>query len=814
MLSYMAIELDSNIVLHLKFIFVWILVMPQLTDGGSVTWYEPTPVKTTTRPYEVLSPGIVQVLEGSSVALNWNYSLPLGFFMAMIKFNGDGIAMISAGGLVGALNAHFQERFNVSSTLGRASLFIYNVTVADDKTNGEFTCELLDSNDIWKRAIQLEVIVPAKVTNITGLKTVQEGSNLLLTCKTSGKPAPNITWTKEKLVLQGNTESLQQGARLNIRNIGRNESGTFYCKAYNGFGNPDSQAVDVDVTYAVKIVKFQPEYIVVVQQSVTLTCEAEGNPPPTYTWTPCDPEQVCNKNTLHITQVLNDANYTCRVANEFSSDVKDASVYIGGNVINITIVITSESCTDGKYNQSSLLMKLKELMKVVFVSRPGYRSVELKSGIRCGSITVDLALIFNSTTREQDVIRFLWNAAKDGKLGQFDVSAIHGTRSSVDFEIGTTAAAGTVISPGSATGIIVGAVVGSVATVAVAVGIFVFFVWKSRRRRSKKSNRTAKRERRYGKSTEERGICDTEREKPQGQQYMALDERARRAEPVSEYASLNPSTRYWEIPTEHVTIEKIVGKGAFGQVAKATVIGLHGRLKKTLVAVKMLKADASALERKDLLSELDLMKQLAPHPHVIKLLGCVTKSGPLMVLIEYVPYGDLLGYLRKSRGLNDTYYKDPDVKPQTNLTSQQLMKFAWQVADGMSYLSSISGRLPVKWTAIEALLYGKYSTKSDVWSYGVLLYEIFTIGGSPYPRMDGRKIAKLLEEGYRMPKPQHVDEKLYKIMANCWKDEPHLRPSFEKLRNELKEMENQHKGLINLNNYDDRLYVNVDDLAV
>ena len=59
------------------------------------------------------------------------------------------------------------------------------------------------------------------------------------------------------------------------------------------------------------------------------------------------------------------------------------------------------------------------------------------------------------------------------------------------------------------------------------------------------------------------------------------------------------------------------------------------------------------------------------------------------MLIEYVPFGDLLGYLRKSRGLNDTYYKDPDIKPQTNLTSQQLIKFAWQIADGMSYLSSI-----------------------------------------------------------------------------------------------------------------------------
>ena len=61
---------------------------------------------------------------------------------------------------------------------------------------------------------------------------------------------------------------------------------------------------------------------------------------------------------------------------------------------------------------------------------------------------------------------------------------------------------------------------------------------------------------------------------------------------------------------------------------------------------------------------------------------------PLLVLIEYVPFGDLLGYLRKSRGLNDTYYKDPDVKPQTSLTAEQLMRFAWQVTDGMCYLSS------------------------------------------------------------------------------------------------------------------------------
>ena len=71
-------------------------------------------------------------------------------------------------------------------------------------------------------------------------------------------------------------------------------------------------------------------------------------------------------------------------------------------------------------------------------------------------------------------------------------------------------------------------------------------------------------------------------------------------------------------------------------------------------------------------------------------LDCLISSEELLVLIEYVPCGDLLGYLRKSRGLKDTYYKDPDIKPQTNLTSQQLMRFAWQIADGISYLTSKS----------------------------------------------------------------------------------------------------------------------------
>ncbi|XP_073255601.1 uncharacterized protein [Porites lutea] len=321
----------------------------------------------------------------------------------------------------------------------------------------------------------------------------------------------------------------------------------------------------------------------------------------------------------------------------------------------------------------------------------------------------------------------------------------------------------------------------------------------------------------------------------------------------ADYMPLHPSTRSWEISRRQVNIVKVIGKGAFSQVAKATVNDMHGGQDTLTVAVKMLKANAPASDKKDLLSELDVMKKLKPHPHVIKLLGCVTETEPLLVLIEYVPYGDLLGYLRQSRGLKDTYFKDPDMKPQTNLSAEQLMKFAWQVADGMCYLSSKKiihrdlaarnvlvgegekckvtdfgmardvhqediykktsrGRLPVKWTAYESLMYGTYTTQSDVWSYGVALYEILTVGGSPYPDIDARKIAQKLQEGYRMPKPKHVEIKLYQIMLDCWRENPVDRPTFERLRNTMKEMEGNHKTYVNLKQYDHSLYANVNDL--
>ena len=125
-----------------------------------MTWYEPTPFKTTSNSGETLSLGIEVVNVTSHVTLDWSYSLTAGLGLGgFIKFNDDIIFSINGDGLAGPVHAKFQERFSGNSTLGRTSLSISPVTVDDDKANGEFRCVLFDTTpETWKRAIQVQVI--------------------------------------------------------------------------------------------------------------------------------------------------------------------------------------------------------------------------------------------------------------------------------------------------------------------------------------------------------------------------------------------------------------------------------------------------------------------------------------------------------------------------------------------------------------------------------------------------------------------------------------------------------------------------------
>ncbi|XP_078355935.1 proto-oncogene tyrosine-protein kinase receptor Ret-like, partial [Oculina patagonica] len=319
-----------------------------------------------------------------------------------------------------------------------------------------------------------------------------------------------------------------------------------------------------------------------------------------------------------------------------------------------------------------------------------------------------------------------------------------------------------------------------------------------------------------------------------------------RRNPLPETRFIVPPTPKWEISRDRLKIKRTIGHGEFGLVKKGCALNVSKLGGWIMVAVKTLKEDANESHRKDLLSELQVMKGLAPHKHVIELLACITKSEPLCVITEFAPYGDLLGFLRKKRGLKDNYY-DIEHLPKRNLTSRQLMKFAWEIADGMAYLSSVKiihrdlaarnillgenltckvtdfgmardihgqdmyqknsgGRLPVKWTAIEALIHGRYTTKSDVWSFGVVLFEIVTIGGCPYPGMDVLELIEKLESGYRMEKPRHLHDEVYAVMRSCWHEDPDKRLSFRQLHKALNKLDKEIQDCINLKKYDGNLY--------
>ncbi|XP_045391813.1 fibroblast growth factor receptor 1 isoform X7 [Lemur catta] len=295
---------------------------------------------------------------------------------------------------------------------------------------------------------------------------------------------------------------------------------------------------------------------------------------------------------------------------------------------------------------------------------------------------------------------------------------------------------------------------------------------------------------------------------------------------VSEYEL--PEDPRWELPRDRLVLGKPLGEGCFGQVVLAEAIGLDKDKpnRVTKVAVKMLKSDATEKDLSDLISEMEMMKMIGKHKNIINLLGACTQDGPLYVIVEYASKGNLREYLQARRPPGLEYCYNPSHSPEEQLSSRDLVSCAYQVARGMEYLASkkcihrdlaarnvlvtednvmkiadfglardihhidyykktTNGRLPVKWMAPEALFDRIYTHQSDVWSFGVLLWEIFTLGGSPYPGVPVEELFKLLKEGHRMDKPSNCTNELYMMMRDCWHAVPSQRPTFKQLVEDL-----------------------------
>uniref|UniRef100_A0AAR2LJV7 Ephrin type-A receptor 7 n=1 Tax=Pygocentrus nattereri TaxID=42514 RepID=A0AAR2LJV7_PYGNA len=257
-----------------------------------------------------------------------------------------------------------------------------------------------------------------------------------------------------------------------------------------------------------------------------------------------------------------------------------------------------------------------------------------------------------------------------------------------------------------------------------------------------------------------------------------------------------------EIEASRIKIEKIIGSGEFGEVC-------YGRMKlpgkrDIPVALKTLKAGYTEKQRRDFLSEASIMAQF-DHPNVIHLEGVVTRSKPVMIITEYMENGSLDSFLRRHDGqftiiqlvgilrgiaagmtyLSDLGYVHRDLAARNILVNSNLV---CKVSDfGLSRVleddpdaayTTTGGKIPIRWTAPEAIAYRKFSSSSDVWSYGVVMWEVMSYGERPYWNLTNRDVIKSVEEGYRLPAPMGCPGALHTLMLDCWQKDRNERPKF------------------------------------
>ncbi|EPY85845.1 muscle, skeletal receptor tyrosine-protein kinase isoform 1 [Camelus ferus] len=257
---------------------------------------------------------------------------------------------------------------------------------------------------------------------------------------------------------------------------------------------------------------------------------------------------------------------------------------------------------------------------------------------------------------------------------------------------------------------------------------------------------------------------------------------------------LNPKLLSLEYPRNNIEYVRDIGEGAFGRVFQARAPGLLPYEPFTMVAVKMLKEEASADMQADFQREAALMAEF-DNPNIVKLLGVCAVGKPMCLLFEYMAYGDLNEQVAAGMAyLSERKFVHRDLATRNCLVGENMVV---KIADfGLSrniysadyYKANENDAIPIRWMPPESIFYNRYTTESDVWAYGVVLWEIFSYGLQPYYGMAHEEVIYYVRDGNILSCPEDCPLELYNLMRLCWSKLPADRPSFTSIHRILERM--------------------------
>ncbi|XP_067042734.1 fibroblast growth factor receptor 4-like [Acropora muricata] len=646
-------------------------------------------------------------------------------------------------------------------------LFIQNATKED---SANYTCWALTQRQCVFRTIELQFREPKKpiftIDLPSEIRTIR-GNKDTLTCQASGTPPPVITWFKNgRPLISSSVKGTKASSTLTFHPVSLSDQGNYWCEARNFLGSKKTSTVAVSV-FMKPIFKIHPKNVSVSLDdgNITLECSAEGSPKPVIIWLKNNSTMVSETSntqngtmsflTIIIHKSMKIQNYRCIANNSLGNAIsQEATVSFleeekANDQIEADVRVVSSHSWSFLWPTVSIAVAVLLLLLVILVFFK-HKQWKKRSYLLTKEIVRHRELIELKMINEMDLITQL-------RLNQ---SSISSTNSSQE---------------------------GTVTT------------------------------------ADEQETIDNE-------QYLQI---------------MVTNNRNWEIPRHRIIItQEKLGGGQFGVVKKGIYSRSDGH--KLPVAVKQLKENANQQERMSLIFELETLIHVGRHPNIVSLVGACTFEEPICVVIEFVSGGSLDKVLKASHVPNQNAYT-AYTNVWSRLTERELLSIALDVANGMKHLESrlcvhrdlasrnvlignglvakvadfgmardvstdghyikaTEGRIPWLWMSIEALK-GINTIKGDIWSFGVVLWEIVTLGERPYRGVRGLlELHDLLQDGVRLEKPRHCSQELYDIMLSCWEKCPDDRPTFEELFQILQEILNKsERAYINVTFFEEQL---------